>query len=835
MVQFKDVFTGERDADYARATSTQKCLRVSGKHNDLEEVGRTPRHHTFFEMLGNFSFGDYFKEDAIAFGWELLTDTYGLRESDLWVTVYPGDDEARDIWIKRVGMDPGRVLDDPGNFWSMGDTGPCGPCSEIHIDRGAAFDGSHAVKDPGDRFMELWNLVFMQYIRDREGRQTPLPAPSIDTGMGLERICAVLQGVDSNYGTDLFMPLMEMTATVAETRVGKDADTDTALRVIADHARATAFMICDGIYPENEGRGYVLRRLMRRALRFGHELGIEGTFFTRICLGVSGVMGGYWNELEGAAGVIEKIAGKEEERFLSTLATGMDLLGTAVTKVRSDGGKTLDGDTVFTLYDTHGFPLDLTRVVAEERGLAIDEKGFKERMEEQRERGRASWGKDGDDESVVNAVKRMIEIGKTRGGRGFVGYQTEQVDSVILSMYGDTEPLETASEGDEVFLFTRETPFYGESGGQVGDTGTIEGPSGKAAVIDTRKPRENVVLHVSKVLEGEIRVGDTCSMRVDPVRRKRIRRNHSATHLLHRALRLILGDHVKQRGSLVDAERLRFDFSHTGPVTRDEISAVEDAVVAWVLADYPVTIEETRFDDAVSRGALHFFGDKYGGVVRMVSMGDSIELCGGTHVESTGEIGLIRVVSETGVSSGVRRIEAVTGTGVLSHIRETDGLLDRLTTIMKTDRTALQRRVERLLINEKELARQLKELKLTSASGGAETGSVVTREVKGVKVLSVSGDGMDAGAMRELADRMRDRAGSGYVLISRRDGDRIAVLLAATDDAARTMPANVLLGDVLGGLGGRGGGGPALAQGGLKGVDSERLLDALVGTLKESV
>jgi alanyl-tRNA synthetase len=483
MVQFKDVFPGLRDIGTKRATTTQKCLRVSGKHNDLEQVGRTPRHHTFFEMLGNFSFGDYFKRDAILFGWDLLTRVYGLNPADLWITVHPDDDEARNLWIKEAGVDPSRLIDDPSNFWSMGDTGPCGPCSEIHIDRGPTYRGTD-MHDQGDRFMELWNLVFMQFDRSADGKLTPLPAPSIDTGMGLERICSVLQGVRTNYETDLFMPLIERTAQVAGVRFGTDEETNTALRVVADHARATAFLICDGVFPSNEGRGYVLRRLMRRAMRFGNKLGLRGPFFTDICLAVAGVMGGAWPELEASAAVIERVAGQEEERFLRTLSSGLELLDRSIATAKAAGATRLDGTVAFTLYDTHGFPVDLTEVVVEEAGLSVDHEGFKARMEEQRERGRASWK--GADEALAALVAGAVEAGLTTT---FEGYTHATFESKITGLFADGAAVPRAGAGSQVVVVAAATPFYGESGGQQGDTGTIETSTGRLVVRETKRAR----------------------------------------------------------------------------------------------------------------------------------------------------------------------------------------------------------------------------------------------------------------------------------------------------------------------------------------------------------
>ncbi len=831
MVQFKDVFTGRRDTPYRRATTTQKCLRVSGKHNDLEQVGRTPRHHTFFEMLGNFSFGDYFKADACRFAWDLLVNVYGLKADDLWITVHPEDSEARDIWVQQIGVDPSRMIDDPSNFWSMGDTGPCGPCSEIHIDRGPTYSGT-SMYDQGNRFMELWNLVFMQYDRDAEGKLTPLPAPSIDTGMGLERICSVLQGVRTNYETDLFRPLMDRTAEVAGVAYGKDEETDTALRVVADHARATAFLISDGVYPENEGRGYVLRRLMRRALRFGNKLGLKGPFFTDIVLHVRDVMGPAWPELEKSADIIRRVAGQEEERFLRTLSSGLEMLDAAIAAQKEKGGNTLDGRTAFTLYDTHGFPVDLTEVIASEKGLAVDQEGFLRCMNEQRERGRASWKAAGEDLGALATLCREAGLAST-----FTGYDYDEAagrgrQSEVTGLFVDGKAVPSAAAGTDVVVLVRETPFYGESGGQAGDRGRIEGPNGAMTVKDVRRPSDELILHVGTVDAGTIAVGETVTLRPDEARRW-TRCNHSATHLLHNALRAVLGDHVRQRGSLVSPDRLRFDFSHTGPLTEEQLREVEARAQAMVEADVPVATDVLPIDEAVARGALHFFGDKYGDVVRMVAMGESKELCGGTHVARTGEIGAIVVVAETGISAGVRRIEALTGRGALAFLKERARLAGEVAMLLKVEPAALADRVTRLLADEKALKKEVADLKVKSAAGGAgASGGQDVRVVNGVKVLVANADGIEAKGARDLADVLRGKVGSGIVLMTRADGDKLSVVLAVTQDLAGTHPAGKLLGQVLAPLGGRGGGNPSLAQGGISDAGGAgRVLDALVAAL----
>ncbi len=712
----------------------------------------------------------------------------------------------------------------------MGDTGPCGPCSEIHIDRGPTYRGT-SMYDQGDRFMELWNLVFMQFDRDAQGNLTPLPAPSIDTGMGLERIASVLQGTRTNYETDLFMPLIRKAAAVAGVTFGKDPEADTALRVIADHARATAFLIADGVYPENEGRGYVLRRLMRRALRFGHKLGLREPFFKDICLEVASTMGAAWTDLAQAAPIIDRIAGQEEARFLRTLSSGMDLLDSAIVAAKARGDGRLDGETAFALYDTHGFPVDLTGIVAGEAGLEVDLDGFTARMEEQRVRGRASWKTQAEDLAGVVEHCARLKVRSEFTGYGIDETRGETGQSQLLALFVEGEPVERAAGGVQAIVVTAQTPFYGESGGQVGDRGTITGPAGGMDVAQTRRPREELILHVGTLTGGGLAVGDSVCLAVDGSR-MRTRRNHSATHLLHNALREVLGLHVRQRGSLVSPDRLRFDFQHTGALADDEIAQVEDLVTAAIFADVPVDTEELPFDQAVERGALHFFGDKYGDVVRMVRMGDSVELCGGTHVRRTGEIGLFKVLSETGISAGVRRIEAVTGEAALDFLRARERIVATLSGILRIEPDALPERVRKLLADEKVLRKELADAQVKAASGAAGAGDR-TIEAGGVRIMAVSADGMDAKAMRDLADVVRGRVGSGLVLLTRRDGDKLMVVLAATKDVIAQAPANRLLSGVLQSLGGRGGGTPDLAQGGIpESGDPGKVLDALVAALR---
>lgn len=832
MVQFKDVFAGYRDPGYRRAVTTQKCLRVSGKHNDLDEVGRTPRHHTFFEMLGNFSFGDYFKRDAIVYAWDLLTKVYGLNVSDLWVTVHPDDDEARRLWIDAAGVSPDRVVDDPDDFWSMGETGPCGPCSEVYIDRGPTFPGT-SMQDQGHRFMEIWNLVFMQYNRDEAGTLNPLPAPSIDTGMGLERIASVLQGVRTNYETDLLMPLITRAADAAGIRYGDNSEMDTALRVIADHARAAAFLIADGVYPENEGRGYVLRRLMRRALRFGHKLGFRGPFFTDVCLHVSTVMGTAWPELERESAVIARVAGQEEERFLKTLSSGMELIDAAIVRAREAGSRSVDGTTVFTLYDTHGFPVDLTEVVAAENGLEIDRQGFETLMEEQRARGRASW------KAQDFSWDQIAEACRVAGIKSeFSGYEFDESAGVpqsarVLAVFRDGVMVESAGQGDDVVLVTDKTPFYGESGGQVGDRGVISGDRFVFCVRETRRHGDDCIMHVGQVESGTVSPDAVAGMMVDASRMD-TRRNHSATHLLHRALRTVLGTHVRQRGSMVSPDRLRFDFSHMSAMTPEEIREVENLVQGWIFDDNPIVTKETSLEDAVAEGALHFFEDKYGENVRMVRMGDSVELCGGTHAPRTSSIGLFCILAENGISAGVRRIEALTGPAAVSWLKGRDAVLASVERTLKTEADQVVERIDRLLESDKVMRRELADLRVKAAaagSGGQDGRSV--QEIEGFRVMVVPADGMDRKGLRELADMMRDKIGSGIILITAAEGPKTTVAIAVTADLSKAKPAGPLLNQVLTGLGGRGGGSPGLAQGSVDTPDDMgTILDALAKALK---
>jgi alanyl-tRNA synthetase len=811
MVQFKDVFVGARTVDYARATTCQKCLRVSGKHNDLENVGRTPRHHTFFEMLGNFSFGDYFKEGAIRFGWELLTDVYGLPKERLHVTVHPEDDEAAAIWREVSGLPPERIHRDASNFWAMGDTGPCGPCSEIHIDLGADRSGGLDVPfgDPrGDnRYLELWNLVFMQYDRSEDGTLTPLPKPSIDTGAGLERLCAVLQGKRTNYDTDLFLPVIETTAKRAGVRYLESDATDVALRVIADHSRAAAFLVADGIYPDNEGRGYVLRRIMRRAIRFGRILGLDGPFLVDTTAHVVGMMGDVYPELLEGRDTIRRIVFEEERRFGRTISAGIKRLDEEIARLEASGGKVLDGRVAFELYDTHGFPPDLTSLILDEHGMTYDQAGFDRGMEDQRERARAA-SKFGTGD--LSAYEALASAGITTR---FTGYETETDRSAVAAILVEGQRVPRAAAGQHVEVVTPVTPFYAESGGQVGDVGTIvtagTAPGAEPArvrVTDTWRPFGDVVVHAGVVEEGVLHEGDAATLEVDSAARTATRKNHTATHLLHFALRDVLGPHVRQRGSLVAPDRLRFDFAHPSALTREEIDRVDRVVNELVLANEPVVTEVVPFDRAMAMGAIAFFEEKYGESVRVLRAGSrSMELCGGTHVRATGDIGLFKIVSETSISSGVRRLEAVTGLNAVRWVAGRDALVRQAAEALNTSAEEVPSRLARLLDERKALQEALDQARTDARVARAASALDGVRDVGPFKVAAVRLDDVPGRELRAIGETLRDRLGSGAVLLAATDGDKVSLLVPL--------------------VGGRGGGRPDLAQAG--GADASGIPKAI--------
>ncbi len=811
MVQFKDVFLGRDRRDYKRAVTSQRCVRAGGKHNDLENVGYTARHHTFFEMLGNFSFGDYFKRDAIRFGWEFLTQVMDIPADKLWVTVYEDDDEAARIWLKEIGVAPerfSRIGDKPGkkkydsdNFWSMGDTGPCGPCSEIFYDHGPEIWGGPpgTPDEDGDRYIEIWNLVFMQYNRDASGEMTPLPHPSVDTGMGLERLAAVMQGVHGNYEIDLFQRLIQAAAAAT----GTDDMESKSLRVIADHIRACAFLIVDGVLPSNEGRGYVLRRIIRRAIRHGYMLGQEQPFFHALVPTLADAMGKAYPELRKGADQVIKVLKLEEVRFAETLEHGMKLLEAAVADL--DGGE-IPGETVFKLYDTYGFPVDLTADIARERGLTLNMAGFERAMNEQRDRARAA-GKFGVDQQMDISVDEETD---------FTGYERLEQKATVIALFQDGKAVDTLGDGEEGVVVLDRTPFYAESGGQVGDTGILVlGGVGEFEVADTRKQGGSVFLHIGVFKGDALTVGDTITAVVDIERRAAIALNHSATHLMHAALREILGDHVQQKGSLVDAERLRFDFSHFEPITRAQIRAIEKRVNAEIRRNVMVETRIMSLEDAKASGAMALFGEKYDDQVRVLRMGDfSTELCGGTHVKSAGDIGLFKITAEGGVAAGVRRIEAITGDKAVEWVAdEEDRLLD-VAKMVRAGRDELHGKVSQLVERNRLLEKELEQLKakLASAAGGSLADQAL--EISGVKVLAARLDGADPKSLRDTMDKLKDKLGSAVIVLATVDGDKVSLVAGVTKDQIGKAKAGDLVKFVAEQVGGKGGGRPDMAQAG---------------------
>ena len=827
MVQFKDVFTGKESRSYTRATSSQRSVRAGGKHNDLENVGYTARHHTFFEMLGNFSFGDYFKRDAIQYAWELLTQVYKLPAEKLWVTVYQEDDEAYDIWAKEVGVPGERIIrigDNKGaryasdNFWQMADTGPCGPCSEIFFDHGPEIWGGPpgSPEEDGDRYIEIWNLVFMQFERDAAGNMPRLPRPCVDTGMGLERIAAVLQGVHSNYEIDLFQHLI--TAAARETGI-KDLE-DNSLKVIADHIRACSFLIVDGVIPSNEGRGYVLRRIVRRALRHGYKLGQTKPFFHRLVPDLVAEMGEAYPELAATADRVAQVLKQEEERFGETLEHGMRILDTALANVPKGG--VLDGTTLFTLYDTYGFPVDLTADICREREVEVDMAGFEVAMERQRDQARAA-GK------FKMAEGLSYEGADTR----FEGYEKLELDNVkVTALYVDGTQVQEVKAGQSAVVVLDATPFYAESGGQVGDTGLLEADGVRFAVADTLKIQAGVFGHHGVLESGSLSVGDTLLARVDAVRRARTVRNHSATHLMHKALRQVLGAHVQQRGSLVDPDKTRFDFAQDAPLTAEQIARVEAIVNAEVLANHPTVAQVMAYDDAVKGGAMALFGEKYGDTVRVLDIGFSRELCGGTHVSRTGDIGLFKIVSEGGVAAGVRRIEAITGDNALAWVQNQNALLTQVAGMLRSTPADLPVRIAQVQDQVKALEKELEQSRnKLAASAGNDLASSAAVEVKGIKVLAASIVDVDPKALRGMVDNLKDRLKPAVVLLATGSADgKISVVGGVTADLTDRIKAGDLVGFVASQVGGKGGGRPDMAMGG--GTDLAALPAAIAGVQK---
>jgi len=813
MVQYKDVFLGREQRDFTRAATSQRCVRAGGKHNDLENVGYTARHHTFFEMLGNFSFGDYFKKDAIHLAWDFLTQEMQIPSQKLWVTVFEEDSEAESIWLNEIGIDPARFsrIGAKDNFWSMGDTGPCGPCSEIFYDHGESIPGGPpgSPDEEGDRYIEIWNLVFMQYDRAADGTLTPLPKPSVDTGMGLERIAAVSQGVHSNYEIDLFQTLLKAAAKLA----GIDDLNQSSLRVIADHIRSCAFLVADGVLPSNEGRGYVLRRIIRRAIRHGYRLGIHDIFFYQLVAPLVEAMGDAYPELKNAQAQVERILKKEEERFAETLGQGMKILEACVAKLE---GKVIPGDTVFQLYDTYGFPVDLTADFAREHDLSVDHDGFEAAMAAQRDRARSAshFGSDYDQD-----IKLDIET-------EFCGYDHLADQAHIVALYAQGQPVETLQAGQEGVIVLDRTPFYAESGGQVGDKGAISVNGALFEVTDTQKQGGNLFLHKGKVISGAFTQGQDCAASVDANERKATALNHSATHILHAALRKILGDHVAQKGSLVNPERLRFDFSHFEPVTPEEIAELERIVNEQIRLNAPVTAEVMAKDDAVKAGAMALFGEKYGAEVRVLKIGDfSTELCGGTHVERAGDIGCFKIIGETGVAAGVRRIEAVTGQGCIDWIASRDKALASISGLLKSSPDKAAEKVEQLLEKTRSLEKQLERLNAKLASSAGDELSAGAVEVNGVKVLAVKLDGVDPKSLRDLVDQLKNKLGSSAIVLATVDGDKVSLIAGVSKDQVGRVKAGDLVNFVATQVGGKGGGRPDMAQAG--GNDPSGLAKAL--------
>ena len=822
MNQFKDVFLGIGQREYTRAVDTQKCLRVSGKHNDLEEVGYSPSHHTFFEMLGNWSFGDYYKQEAIAFAWELVIELWQIPKERLWATVYLEDDEAEKLWLQETDLPLSRIRRcDKDNFWEMGETGPCGPCSELFVDMGVeAYPETANDPDAGpntsDRFREFWNLVFIQYNRNEDGSLEPLPATHVDTGMGFERITSILQGVDTNYKTDLFTPLLTTIADMTDTAYFDD-ERGLPHRVIADHIRCLTFAIGDGVMPSNEGRGYVIRRILRRAVLYGKKLEMKEAFIYRLVDNVIALLGDVFPDVLPRHEFITRTIQSEEHRFHQTIERGLELLDTSFDTLKEQNGTQIDGKRAFELYDTFGFPLDLTQMLARERGFSVDYAGFEHSMEEQRSRGRAAWETRGgakDEEITVYA-----EVLKEHGETEFVGYTENNVEAEVVALIADAESVGSAHEGDEVFVLLNRTPFYGESGGQVGDVGTIESENARLAVENTLKPSADLVVHRCKVLEGEITPYSVVQAQIDSERRNAVAVSHTATHLLHSGLRQIVGTHVAQAGSLVEAGRLRFDFSHYESVSPEQLRDIEEFVNEKIRENDSLSINEMPLDDAKAKGALAFFGDKYGDIVRVVQAGSySVELCGGTHVDATGELGFVKLMSESSIAAGVRRVEALTGTSAVATVQEDTALLATVANLLKTPKPGAPERIERLLQEQRDLEQQLQQLKSQHALANVGTLVEGATRVEDVRVVASLVTNADRNGLRKLVDELKTRLESGVVALAAVLGNEVAFVVGVTPDLVKTrdLHAGKIVSELTELADGRGGGRPELAQGGGK-------------------
>lgn len=832
MVPFKKVFLGQDKRGYNRATSSQKCVRAGGKHNDLENVGRTARHHTFFEMLGNFSFGEYFKKEAIRYAWDFLTKELGLPKEKLYITIYLDDDEAFELWQSEANVPTERIfrLGEKDNFWMMGDTGPCGPCTEIHIDQGEDMSCGPDCgigKCDCDRFLEIWNLVFMQYEQMPDGSRVPLPKPNIDTGMGLERIAAICQGVRSNYDTDLFQAIITHTATLANVayKAGNE-ETDTALRVISDHCRAMAFMITDGIQPSNEGRGYVLRRLIRRAYRFGRVIGLSGNFLGEVVKKVIEEMGEHYKELHDNAEFMLRLIGEEEIRFDKTLDRGEHMLEEHLDTLTTKGEAAVGGEFMFKLYDTYGFPVDIVRDIAEKRGLGIDEDGFTAFMKEQKQRAKAAW-KGGAEQTLATKFQTLFEEGVTSHFTGYASlFETTTVHTLMDAEANKIDVLE-----GEGYLVAPKTPFYGESGGQVGDTGTITGPNGKFEVIDTVKPFPELTVHKITALEGNIATNDKVILSVAENDRLASARNHTTTHMLHAALRSVLGDHVKQQGSLVGPERFRFDFTHISAITPEELTAIEEEVNRMILANITLNMQVMPYQDAVEKGAMALFGEKYEDNVRVVSIpGESIELCGGTHLGATGQAGSFYILSESGIAAGVRRIEAVTGFNAMRHMMELRGELNQISGLVKAKRGQIAERVKGLQKDVKGLKKDLEKLAAQAASNNGGNIMDGAEKIGDITVVAQKVNLPNVKALRDLMDDVRSKLQSGVACLVFEDGGKVSMAIAVSKDLQDRFKAGALIKEVAAEVGGSGGGRPDMAQ---AGGNNPAGIDAAFAKLKE--
>ncbi len=827
MVQFKRVFLGEEKRSYKRAASCQKCLRAGGKHNDLENVGQTIRHHTFFEMLGNFSFGDYFKEEAIAYAWELLTKEFDLPKERLWITVFKDDDEAYEIWHKKIGVPTDRIvrMGEKDNFWAMGDTGPCGPCSEILIDLGEEFGCGRSDCQVGcdcDRYLEIWNLVFMQYNRDSEGKLTPLPNPCIDTGMGLERITMVLQGVRSNYETDLFKPLLDLLSEMTGIPYQHDHPKALPFRVIADHSRAIAFVIADGILPSNEGRGYVLRRILRRAVRYGRLLGLKEPFLYKLAERVVDYMGEVYPELKGARPLISEITKREEERFLETLDFGLNLLNEEISKLKKEDKDIISGEVAFKLYDTYGFPIDIINDVAREMGLVVDMAGFEQAMAAQKERARAAKKAAAQALSGMDLYTEWTYKGEKTT---FLGYETLETTSEITHLIKDGQEVDVVSVADMAELITKETPFYGEAGGQVGDKGVIVGPKGQAVVYDTQRAG-NLIVHLIKVTEGSLQKEEKVKLTVDKDRRQATACNHTATHLLQAALRQVLGTHVRQAGSLVAPDRLRFDFTHFAALDEETLTKIERIVNQAIRDNQPVETKEMPLLEAIKAGAIAIFEEKYADIVRVVAIpGWSKELCGGTHVKRTGDIGYFKILSESSVAAGVRRIEAITAEAAVTYVQERERLLGQISQMLRVKPKDVVTKVEKLLTELKEAEKQIAALKASLAAKESEKLLDAVKYIDNIAVLAKEVPGADAKALREMGDKLRDKLKNGVIVLGSRADGKAMLVAMVTKDLTNRIKAGEIIKQIAPLIGGGGGGRPDMAQAG--GKQPEKLPEAL--------